>query len=65
MNAQWTGDVVGKMHVYSLTNKDLARKMGYSDAYVCKLLNGKREPKDAEAKVRAALDDFIAERNEK
>lgn len=65
MLAQWTGDVVGIMHTHKITAKQLAERLSWNDKYLSSVLNGKREPKDAEAKVRAALDELIAERNEK
>lgn len=63
MLAKWTGDVVGLLHVYNIEGRELAKKMGCTPEYLSKLLNGKREPKDAEAKVMTALNELIAEKS--
>lgn len=62
MPAQWTAYIVGEMHLYSITGKELSRKIGYNAKYLSALLNGKREPKEAETKIRSALAEIIAER---
>lgn len=62
MPAQWTADIVGEMHVKRITAKRLAQKLGYNPKYLSAVLNGKREPKEAEAKIRSALAEIIAER---
>ena len=62
MPAQWTGDMVGKMHNNRVTLTQLAEKLGVTKAYVCMVLNGKRAPKDAERRFTAALDELIKER---
>lgn len=64
MLAQWTGEVVGKMHIYGVTAKELARHLGYHEKYVSAVLNGKRSPEGAEIGFKAALDEIIALRAE-
>lgn len=64
MLAQWTGEVVGKMHIHGATAKELARHLGYHEKYVSAVLNGKRSPEGAEAGFKAALDELIASRNQ-
>ena len=64
MPAQWTGRVVGKMHVRSITAKELAAHMGVRVEYVSMVLHGKRSPKDAEARFSRALDELIAQRDQ-
>lgn len=56
MPAQWTGDVVGKMHLYGISQVQLANALGYTPEYVSAVLNGKRTPKDAENRFRTAVD---------
>lgn len=55
MPANWTGEVVGEMHVAKITNRDIAREMGVTAAYISMILNGDREPPWAEERVREAL----------
>ena len=42
MKEPWTGNVVGRMHVYGIKNDELARRCGYSPQYLSMVLNGKR-----------------------
>lgn len=56
MPAQWTADVIGKMHLSGITAKRLAVEVGWNEKYLSVVLNGHREPKNAEATLRAALD---------
>lgn len=60
MPAQWTADIIGKMHLAGITAKQLAEEAGWHEKYLSAVMNGHREPKDAEVKVRAALSRLIA-----
>jgi transcriptional regulator with XRE-family HTH domain len=62
---KWTGDVVGTLHVNNIEIRELAAKIGCTPEYLGKILNGKREPKNAEAKVKEALEELLKEREEK
>ena len=62
MPAQWTGDVVGKMHIYGVSIRDMASFMGITPEYTGRVLNGKDEPKGAEEKFRLALDELIRQK---
>lgn len=61
MPAQWTGDVVGQMHLHHITKRELADGLGVTPEYVSMVLNGHREPGGAEERFRAALEQLIAE----
>lgn len=61
MLAQWTADVVGQMHKWKITMKQLADHLGVSREYVSMVLNGHREPAGAEGKFRAAVDALVAQ----
>lgn len=65
MPAQWTADIVGEMHLYGISAKTLSLRLGLHPKYVSAILNGKREPQNAEQTFRAALDELIAEKNGK
>ena len=58
MLPKWTGDVVRTLHVNRIEIRELAAKMGCALEYLGKILNGKREPKNAEAKVKEALEEL-------
>lgn len=62
MPAQWTGDLVGKMHNNGVAKVELANKLGVTKAWVSMVLNGHRSPKDAEQRFNAALDELIREK---
>lgn len=62
MPAQWTGDVIGKMHVHSITSKQLAEHLGYNPKYVSAVLNGKRSPKKSEQLFENALNTLIEQK---
>ena len=47
MPAQWTGELVGKMHNAGVTAKQLAAEMGKNPKYVSQVLNGHYSPKKA------------------
>ena len=56
MPAQWTADLIGKMHLAGITAKQLAAEAGLNPKYLSAVLNGHSEPKNTEAKLFAALD---------
>lgn len=60
MPAQWTGELIGKMHNNSITCKRLAREVGWHEKYLSKVLNSDMPPKSAEAKLNAAFNRIIA-----
>lgn len=59
MPAQWTADVIGKMHLNNVTARQLAATVGWHPKYLSAVLNGHKNPAGAEEKVRAALDKLI------
>lgn len=60
MPAQWTADVIGKMHLNHITAKRLAEHLGYTPEYVSVVLNGKKAPKKAEEVFRKAVEELSA-----
>lgn len=64
MPAQWTAELVGKMHLYGISAKQLAVEAGWHEKYLSAVMNGHRNPKEAEQKLTAALDQLIAKRKE-
>ena len=60
MPAQWTDDIIGKMHISGITAKQLAEHLHYNPKYVSAVLNGKREPRNAEQVFRKGLEELIA-----
>lgn len=62
MPEAWTGDLVGRMHNAEVTYDDLAAEVGCGKSYLSMVLNGKRNPKDAEKKFNAAFARVIEKR---
>ena len=64
---EWTGVVVGKMHQFGITNKELGDRCGYTTQYISMLLNGKKKFKNLNSKektknrVLRTLDEIIQE----
>ena len=58
---KWTGEVVGTMHIYRISFKKLAERMGVTNRYLSAILNCKKRPKDCENRVRQALNELIQE----
>lgn len=63
MPAQWTADLVGKMHLHKIKVKALAEKVNWNEKYLSTVLNSENPPRKAESKLNAALDEMIAEKN--
>lgn len=59
----WRGKAVGEAFVNDIPHKEIAKKAGYNPRYLSAILNGKRDPKDAETRIMSAIDEIIAERN--
>ena len=49
------------MHNKMISFQQMADKVGWHVKYLSAVLNGKRKPADAEAKVRAALEEILRE----
>lgn len=60
---KWTGNLVGLMHNERVSFSELAEELNVTNRYVSMVLNGHRDPADAEEKFTAALDRIIARRN--
>ena len=55
MPAQWTAELIGEMHLNRVSAMQLAAEVGWHPKYLSAVMNGRREPKGAEEKLRAAL----------
>lgn len=62
MPAQWNCDISGKLKSNRITQIEFAEKLGYTPQYVSSVLNGKRNPKNAEKLFRTVLNDLISEK---
>ena len=65
MPAQWTGELIGRIHNAGFTIKEVAIKSGLHEKYVSQVLNSNKETLPAREKLCAALDELIKEREGK
>lgn len=61
MPAKWTADLLGEMHLAGVTAKQLAAEVGWHPKYLSVVLNGHKDPKGAESKLRDALNRLVSE----
>jgi len=64
MPAQWTADLLGEMHLAGVTAKQLAAEAGWHEKYLSSVMNGHREPKNAEQTLRAAMARLLTKRTQ-
>lgn len=55
MPEKWTADLIGEMHMAGITAKQLAAEAGWHEKYLSAIMNGHKNPRGAEGKLRAAL----------
>ena len=64
MLAQWTGELVGKMHNHKISKSQLADKLGVTREYVSMVLNGKKTPANAKERFNRAFNSIVERRKE-
>ena len=64
MPAQWTGDLISKMHLREISIKELAEHEGLHPKYVGMILNGRKTPPGAQERFNKAVDEIIRERED-
>ena len=52
LNEQWTAEVIGRMHRYRISKKELASKCHFSLTYLSLVLNGVKEFASEKAKEK-------------
>ena len=62
MPAKWTADIVSEMHMHRIEKKVLAKQLGMTQEYISMVLNGNREPPNAEERFRSAVETIIENR---
>lgn len=66
MREEWAVELARLLFKYGISKVQLAKKMGCSVTYVYDVMRGYKKSSDAtREKFRTALDELIAERNEK
>lgn len=55
MQLDWTAEVVGRMHLASITGRQLAEECGISNTYLSVVLHGKKGSEKTKKLILAAL----------
>ncbi len=55
MIEKWAADVIADLRLLGITQKEFAIKCGYSEAYVCQVLRGKKDTEQAKETIKCAL----------
>ena len=63
MLAQWTAELIGKMHLNKVSAKQLSEEVGWHPKYTSAVLNGHKNPAGAKEKLNAALNRIIERKN--
>ena len=63
MPKKWTGELVGLMHSYKITQNQLAERLNMSRQYISMILNGHRSPPGAEQRFQKAVNELITEKS--
>ena len=63
MLAQWMESFFGKKRANKIKDSELAEELGWHPKCLSAVLNGHRNPKDAQAKLESALDRIIAKKD--
>ena len=64
LKAEWTGELVGKMHTHEVTLEELATECGWVKGYVSMILNGQRSPAGAKEKLYEAFEAIVERKKE-
>ena len=65
MPAQWTGSIVGEMHLYEIKVTELAAEANLNPKYLSTVLNSADTPKGSQEKITDALHRLVErKRNE-
>lgn len=62
MNVPWQAEIWALMKANKISRSDLAEAANITPEYLSMVLNGKRAPAGAEAKLRAALQQLLGEK---
>ena len=63
MSQQWTGHIVGLLHMHRITQSELAAELGITAQYVSMVLNGKKSSKGIDKRMQAAIQAIIDRRS--
>lgn len=53
-------ELLVKMRLYKIKQKDIAEHLGITDVYLSMILNGKKNPKNFKERLSNAIDEIIS-----
>lgn len=59
---KWIAEVVGTMHINQITQRGIAEEMHVTSDYISMILRGKKNPKNAEERIKNAIDVILKKR---
>ena len=59
---KWTGQLIGKMHNFSVSGIELAKELNCTAEYVSMVLNGKKKPANARERFNRAFNAILERR---
>ena len=63
MEKEWTGRIVGLLHMHRITQAELASELGITAQYVSMVLNGKKTSKGIDERMERAIYAIVDRRN--
>ena len=65
MEKEWTGRIVGLLHMHRITQAELASEMGLTAQYISMVLNGKKTSKGIDERMEVAILAIVDRRDSK
>lgn len=63
MANEWTGHIVGLLHMHRIKQTELASELGLTAQYISMVLNGKKTSKDIDKRMETAIRAIVDRRN--
>lgn len=58
----WTGDMVKRLHMERITQREVAKELGVTHQYVSMVLNGAKRSSTMQSRMNDAIERIIARR---
>ena len=55
---QWAAEVIAKLRILGISQKEFAKKCGYSEPYMSQVLRGRKKTEQARTTIDATLDEL-------
>ena len=65
MANEWTGHIVGLLHMHRIKQTELASELGLTAQYISMVLNGKKTSQGIDKRMESAIQSILDRRNGK